>query len=70
MLQGEGVSLMTNEQSQSGGGVVAREAERDCPIRKPWVRRIGAAAFVFFLVKGLLWLAVPAALVVWRSMAE
>jgi hypothetical protein len=28
---------------------------------KTWIRRFGAAGFVFFLVKGLLWLIVPAA---------
>lgn len=27
-----------------------------------WMKRLGAAGFVFFLVKGLLWLAVPAVL--------
>jgi len=27
--------------------------------RNPALRRIGTAAFVFFLVKGLLWLAAP-----------
>ena len=26
-----------------------------------WARRLGAWAFLFFLVKGLLWLAIPAA---------
>jgi hypothetical protein len=25
-----------------------------------WTKRVGAAAFLFFLVKGLLWLIVPA----------
>lgn len=28
-----------------------------------WLRRLGWAGFLFFLVKGLLWLAVPALLV-------
>lgn len=28
-----------------------------------WLRRIGVAGFLFFLVKGLLWLLVPAFLV-------
>ncbi|HMJ09522.1 MAG TPA: hypothetical protein VK468_10980 [Pyrinomonadaceae bacterium] len=32
---------------------------RKCPA-KTWVKRFGAAGFVFFLVKGLLWLIVPA----------
>lgn len=33
--------------------------KRRCPART-WVKRFGAAGFVFFLVKGLLWLIVPA----------
>jgi hypothetical protein len=28
-----------------------------------WLKRFGAAGFLFFLVKGLLWLALPALLV-------
>jgi len=35
--------------------------KRKCPA-KTWVKRFGAAGFVFFLVKGLLWLIVPAAI--------
>ncbi len=30
-----------------------------CPVPR-WWRRAGAAAFLFFLIKGLLWLALPA----------
>jgi hypothetical protein len=33
-----------------------------------WARRLGAGAFLFFLIKGLLWLAVPTALVVWSRL--
>jgi len=32
-----------------------------------WIARLGVAGFLFFLVKGLLWLAVPAIIVAWRS---
>ena len=32
------------------------------PARAAWLKRAGAAGFVFFLVKGLLWLALPALL--------
>jgi len=32
--------------------------KRKCPAVK-WTKRFGAAAFLFFLVKGLLWLIVP-----------
>jgi len=31
-----------------------------CPVKPKWVRRLGAFAFLFFLIKGLLWLAIPA----------
>jgi hypothetical protein len=34
-------------------------SKRKCPA-KTWVKRFGAAGFVFFLVKGLLWLILPA----------
>ncbi len=34
-------------------------ADPKCPVRPLW-RRLGVVAFVFFLLKGLLWLAVPA----------
>jgi hypothetical protein len=30
-----------------------------------WLARIGVAGFFFFLIKGLAWLLVPAALVMW-----
>jgi len=32
---------------------------RKCPAVK-WVKRFGVAGFLFFLIKGLLWLIVPA----------
>lgn len=32
-----------------------------------WMKRLGVAGFVFFLVKGLLWLLIPAAIVAWRA---
>ncbi len=37
-----------------------------CPLPRA-ARRLGAAAFLFFLIKGLLWLTVPAALAIWRG---
>jgi hypothetical protein len=27
---------------------------------KPWIKRLGFWGFLFFLIKGLLWLAIPA----------
>ncbi len=32
----------------------------------PWIRNLGLAGFVFFLVKGLLWLVIPAIFLVIR----
>jgi len=34
-------------------------SDKSCPARS-WIKRFGVAGFVFFLVKGLLWLIVPA----------
>ncbi len=35
------------------------QTKRKCPA-VGWVKRFGVAGFLFFLIKGLLWLAVPA----------
>jgi len=32
----------------------------------PWIRNLGLAGFVFFLVKGLMWLVIPAIFLVIR----
>ena len=37
----------------------AEEGSRTCPVPRLW-RRLGLAAFLFFFIKGLLWLIVPA----------
>jgi hypothetical protein len=42
---------------QSGSNTVSTPAK--CPVPTLW-RRLGAAAFLFFLIKGLLWLLIPA----------
>jgi hypothetical protein len=47
-------------------GEVGAVKPAECPVKNPWVRRIGAAGFVFFLVKGWMWTAVPAGVAVWR----
>jgi hypothetical protein len=36
--------------------------------RPKWLKRLGAAAFLFFFVKGLLWLTVPV-LILWFGVA-
>ena len=51
----------TNSPTDAGTGTVpAGRAEK---VRR-WLRRMGAAGVVFFAVKGLLWLVVPA-IVAW-----
>lgn len=32
-----------------------------------WVKRLGIAGFLFFFIKGLLWLIVPAVLIWWGT---
>lgn len=34
--------------------------------RKVWLRHLGITGFAFFLLKGLLWLLVPALFAFWR----
>jgi hypothetical protein len=34
---------------------------------KSWMKRLGVAGFLFFLLKGLAWLVVPAAIVAWNN---
>lgn len=36
---------------------------------RPIAKKAALAAFLFFLIKGLLWLTIPAAIAVWRVMA-
>lgn len=40
--------------------------QQDALAHRPpaWLKRLGAGGFLFFLIKGLLWLAVPALLAV------
>ena len=33
--------------------------------RRRWLGRLGAVAFLFFLIKGLLWLLLPLAIMFW-----
>lgn len=34
-----------------------------------WLKRLGVAGFLFFFIKGMMWLIVPAAIVWWRSVS-
>lgn len=58
MLAAQGLNLRLSIKSKS----ITRTDE--CPYpRAKWLGRLGAWAFLFFLIKGLLWLIIPA--VVW-----
>lgn len=46
------------------GGMVAQSERASLS----WWQRLGFYGFMFFLIKGLLWLIVPAVIVWWRSM--
>ncbi|MCC6229103.1 MAG: hypothetical protein IT432_07755 [Phycisphaerales bacterium] len=45
-------------------GLAANRADTRCPL-PTWARRLGLFGFLFFLVKGLLWLLVPALAGLW-----
>jgi hypothetical protein len=38
-------------------GEIKKPRQRVCPLK--WLKRLGLAGFLFFLIKGLLWLLVP-----------
>jgi hypothetical protein len=40
--------------------VVPKEVPRQVSGTERWAKRVGVAAFLFFLIKGILWLIVPA----------
>lgn len=46
-----------------------QSARHQEPGSRRWLKRLGVAGFMFFLVKGLLWLLVPAGIVLWRSLS-
>ena len=35
-----------------------------------WIKRFGVAGFLFFFVKGLLWLVIPGTILLWRTLAS
>jgi ferrous iron transport protein A len=48
---------------------IARAANSARP-QQGWLKRLGAGAFLFFAIKGLLWLLVPLALVSFKYLAD
>jgi len=48
--------------SEDSTSKVDRRAARKAAFTKRWGKRAGIALFMFFLIKGLLWLIVPAAI--------
>lgn len=40
-----------------------RRLAHHCPL-PPWLRRIGLAGFMIFLIKGILWLTLPGILII------
>jgi hypothetical protein len=51
-------------------GPVVMAKPETCPVPPIW-RRLGAAAFLFFLIKGLLWLIIPGLIAMgWMSSGD
>lgn len=51
--------------ARAGGAGVGMDKRCEPVQSAKWARRLGLAAFLFFLIKGLAWLAVPAVLAAW-----
>jgi hypothetical protein len=62
-----------SHESSSARAIAAEQTEQSqaaagkCPI--PWWKRLTLLTFLFFLIKGLAWLVVPAVIIWWRSIA-
>lgn len=61
-------------ESSSARAIAARQTEQSqatagkCPIS--WWKRLTLLTFLFFLIKGLAWLVVPAVIIWWRALAD
>lgn len=62
-----GTTEQNTATSETAATAAPKAQSEACPVKNKWVRRLGAAGFLFFLIKGLLWLTVPAAIAVWRT---
>ena len=56
---GKVVDKVSEKEERAGGDALGAAPGQP---RLRWVQRLGAAGFLFFLIKGLLWLTVPALL--------
>lgn len=65
-------SVMPATSQEAGTPVTASGSEAAKPAKKAnriarLVAKFGVYGFLFFLIKGLLWLAVPALVIAWRG---
>jgi hypothetical protein len=57
-------------ESQSPPAVATATRGQVSATHAKWLRRAGIGGFLFFLIKGLLWLAIPAGIALWRTFAN
>ncbi len=61
------ISLKMESAAESDENASAGPVSRPEPTGwRSWLRRFGVLGFLFFFIKGLLWLTVPLVLVLWR----
>lgn len=53
--------------ARTGDAVVPSPTDAPAKAASRWGKRLGVAAFLFFLIKGLAWLVVPAAVAYFAS---
>lgn len=63
-LRDRGANAMTEPLVPSDTAAPARTAH----LRTRWFRRLGLAGFLFFLIKGLMWLTLPGLIALWRHL--
>ncbi len=63
-------STDSHSSTPAGDGKPFGTAPGHSVIRSSWIRRLGVAGFLFFLIKGLLWLAAPGLLLLWGQLGR
>ncbi len=62
-------SSTLRERGSSERATASAEAVEPAKCPLTWWQKLGFLGFMFFLIKGLLWLLIPAGLLLWRSMS-
>ena len=70
MSPATGTPTIQPAEAQSPPAVASAARGHVSATQAKWIRRAGIGGFLFFLIKGLLWLAIPGGIALWRTLAN